>query len=184
MTKRHIIKIIQNDDWMMDVLKAAKTLTLPDWWIGAGFVRNKVWDVLHGYKTRTPLHDIDVIYFDPGETKESQEKVYEKRLQKLLPNIPWSVKNQARMQKIKHDKPYKNAADGMAHWVETATCIGVKLDESNKAVIAAPHGIADLVSLKLRSVSGQKKVFEKRLKDKNWLAKWPRLTIINSASDS
>ena len=40
---------------MMDLLKGAKSLNLPDWWICAGFVRSKIWDVLHGFDERTTI---------------------------------------------------------------------------------------------------------------------------------
>ena len=35
---------------MMNVLNEANKLNLPDWVIGAGFLRNKVWDYLHDIK--------------------------------------------------------------------------------------------------------------------------------------
>ncbi len=35
-TEQHIIRLIENDEWMMDVLQLAKSLELPDWWICAG----------------------------------------------------------------------------------------------------------------------------------------------------
>src|SRR3990167_2279381 len=73
MTEKDIIHIIREDEWMMSVLRIAEGLHLPDWWIGAGFVRSKVWDHLHGYKERTPLPDVDIIYFD--KTIFSQEKL-------------------------------------------------------------------------------------------------------------
>lgn len=41
------IKIIQNDKWMIQVLKIVRDLKLNDSWIGAGFVRNKIWDKKH-----------------------------------------------------------------------------------------------------------------------------------------
>ena len=63
-TEQDIIKLIQNDTWMMGILQTAKSLQLPDWWICAGFVRSKIWDVLHGYEVRTLTPDIDIIYFD------------------------------------------------------------------------------------------------------------------------
>ena len=62
MTEQDILKIIENDKWMMDILHVAQKLNLPDWMIGAGFVRNKVWDYLHGYKNEKVLtRDIDFI---------------------------------------------------------------------------------------------------------------------------
>lgn len=40
--KKELIDIIQNDGWMIDILKTVRNLDLNDCWIGAGFVRNKI----------------------------------------------------------------------------------------------------------------------------------------------
>ena len=37
-TEKDIITIIQQDIWMMNLLKAVSSLNLPDWWICAGFL--------------------------------------------------------------------------------------------------------------------------------------------------
>lgn len=34
MTRKDILTIVANDQWMMDVLNAAQTLDMPDWWMG------------------------------------------------------------------------------------------------------------------------------------------------------
>jgi uncharacterized protein len=70
---------------MMEILKATSSLNLPDWWICAGFVRAKIWDVLHDFDERTPTPDIDVIYYDSINIDEKTEKQYEKGLKKILP---------------------------------------------------------------------------------------------------
>ena len=71
--------IIQNDQEMLRILKIVQSLNLPDWWICAGFIRNKIWDVLHGYPSDTPLNDIDIIYFDPVDTSiETEENLNKK----------------------------------------------------------------------------------------------------------
>lgn len=80
-----ILSIIRTDDWMMDVLKTVKQLKLHDWWVCAGFVRSKIWDTLHHFNDRTPLPDIDVIYYDEGDIKESVEKEWEVFLKKIAP---------------------------------------------------------------------------------------------------
>lgn len=89
-----IVTAIKQDKWMMNLLKAVKTLDLPDWWICAGFVRSKIWDVNHNYSARTPLSDIDVIYFDSANVDKLEEKKIEADLKTLVSHIPWSVKNQ------------------------------------------------------------------------------------------
>ncbi len=68
-----VIFLIEKDTWMMDVLKYAKSLNLPDWWICAGFVRSKIWDTVHGFKEKTSLPDVDVIYFDAFASSNQPE---------------------------------------------------------------------------------------------------------------
>ncbi len=95
--KEDVIKLIHSDEKMMEIIKAASSLDLPDWWICAGFVRSKIWDTLHGFNDRTKTPDVDVIYFDNTNIDENVEKGLEGSLKHLMPDIPWSVKNQARM---------------------------------------------------------------------------------------
>lgn len=184
-TREDIKSLIQEDKWMMDILKVAHQLELPDWWICAGFVRSKIWDTLHGYIERTPLADIDVIYFDPNKKEESEEKKWEDQLQCLLPNIPWSVKNQARMHKINNLPPYISSVDGIANFPETVTAIGVKLDEQNEIVLVAPHGIADILQMSVNPVprfatnKDLLEVYEQRIQNKNWLTIWPNVRIVS-----
>ena len=89
------IEIIANDPYIMSILKVVEQVNMKDSWVCAGLLRNKVWDVLHN--TKTPINDIDVIYFDGTDTSKDKEKHLEKILDGLMPNQPWSVKNQARM---------------------------------------------------------------------------------------
>jgi len=47
-----------------DVLRAARELGLPDWWIGSGFVRTAVWDAMYDKADKMVPPDVDVIYLD------------------------------------------------------------------------------------------------------------------------
>lgn len=194
MNTEDIIELIKNDPWMMDLLKIVKQLSLPDWWIGAGFVRGKVWDILHDYAKRTPLPDIDVIYFDKKDFSEDEmekettkaEAKYEKLLKKSHPEINWSVTNQARMHVFHSDLPYRNSKEALAQWVETATCVGVHLDNNDKLVLIAPQDIHDLVNLIVQPTPTFRKnpvLFKKRLKEKEWLKKWPKLKVVTKKND-
>ena len=87
-------QIVAAAPWHMAALSAVASLDRQDIWIGAGFLRNLVWDRLHDFPEATPLIDIDVIYFDPENTGKSDERTLEARLGTILP-APWSVKNQA-----------------------------------------------------------------------------------------
>lgn len=163
---------------MMEVLRAAQSVGLPDWMIGAGFIRNKVWDHLHGYAERTPLADIDLIYFDPSDLDEKREKEYDARLVEII-DAPWSTKNQARMHSVNNNQPYSSSEEALAHWIETPTCTAVKLLEDGTLRLIAPHGIEDLVSLVVRPspLSGDSSIYAERIARKKWEEKWPRLHI-------
>ena len=182
MNEEDILTLIENDSWMMKVLQIASELNLPDWMVGAGFVRNKVWDYLHGFENSVvPTNDIDLIYFDPENINEEQEKEFDKILKEKL-DINWSCKNQARMHTKHGDAPYKNTEDALANWVETATAVAVRI-EDGELKLFAPHGIDDLVNLILRptpkfSVPELLSVFKERIEKKGWLKQYPKLKVV------
>ncbi|MDI2588483.1 nucleotidyltransferase family protein [Psychrobacillus sp. NEAU-3TGS] len=184
--EEELIRIIEEDEWMISLLRAARVLNLPDWWICAGFVRSKIWDVLHGFEERTPLTDIDVIYFDPTNIKEDEEKKLEEHLRDLVPSIPWSVKNQARMHVINGFPPYTSATEGIANFPETATALGVKLDDQDKVILTAPHGITDVVHQQVKptphflTTEELNAVYKGRVQKKDWKKTWSKLEIFHS----
>ena len=182
MTKEDILDLIKNDQWMMDILRAARSLYLPDWMIGAGFVRNKVWDHLHGYQNKeVPTADIDLIYFDSNNLSEEQEKEYDVQLGKMIP-VKWSSKNQARMhEKHGRKEAYKNTEEALSEWVETATCVAIRLEEDDTLSLFAPHGTEDLTNLIVRpspTFINDIDIFWERVKNKDWEKKWPKLEVI------
>lgn len=182
-SEQDLIRLVQQDDWMMDILHAAKTLHLPDWWVCAGFVRSKIWDVLHGFAERTPLPDVDVVYFDPGNLDEAAEKELERKLYAIRPNVPWSVKNEARMHMINQMPPFISSTDAIANFTETATALGLTLDEQDRVRLTAPHGIEDAVNLVVRPTPyymqspDRARIYEKRVSKKRWSETWPRVVI-------
>lgn len=177
MTEQDILNLIREDEWMMNVLKTAQSLNLPDWMIGAGFVRNKVWDFLQKSKTRHIGEDVDLVYFDSLDTNEETEKKYEAALRNKF-DANWSVKNQARMHVINGDKPYGSSEHAIAHWPETPTCIAVFLEEKNNLKLVAPHGIDDLIHLQARpSPLVKHERYMQRMNKKNWKSMWPDLII-------
>jgi uncharacterized protein len=185
LNEQKVIEWITEDQWMMDILKAAKSLDLPDWWVCAGFVRSKIWDTLHNFSERTPIPDIDLIYFDPINLDEGEEKSYEQILNTRLPNIPWSVKNEARMHIRNNMPPYTSSVDAMSKFPETATALGVKIDEHNQVRLAAPCGILDVVNLEVKPtpyfINNPERIgiYETRLLQKNWQSKWENLTVFH-----
>src|SRR5690625_3735663 len=107
--EKQLIELIKHDTHIMAILKAVEKLNLNDAWVSAGLIRNKVWDTLH--HITTPFNDIDVIYFNTSDTSLEKEKQLEAKLGVLLPNQPWSVKNQARMHVKSGFDPFTSSYD-------------------------------------------------------------------------
>jgi uncharacterized protein len=183
--EKDIIRLIKEDKWMMDILRAVKSLNLPDWWVCAGFVRSKIWDTLHGFKERTPIPDIDVIYFDDTNVEELEEKRLEIRLRNILPNIPWSVKNEARMHVVNNIPPYSSSVDAISKFPETATSLGVKLDEKGDIILVAPWGVDDVINLEVKPTPYFKEskelsqIYEERITKKNWKDIWYKVKVFH-----
>lgn len=155
MSESDILSLISADPWMMRVIDmAARTAAehgLPDWMIGAGFVRNRVWDHIHGYRRdKVPTADIDLIYFDPARADRAAQAADE-ALSKALTEktgIPWEVVNQSythAWHTWRNGEPYASATDAIARWPETATCIAVSRPARGALRLHAPLGIDDLV---------------------------------------
>lgn len=171
--------IISDDPTRWRLLHLVHSLRLPDCWIGAGFVRNAVWDHLHG-RISSPLStDVDVIWFDSSRCTPSDDRHLEAALRNLDPTVRWSVKNQARMHIQNGDKPYKSTTDAMRYWPETATAVAVRLGEDNVCQVAAPLGLDDLFRLIIRPgsrfVLEKHMVYQERFRSRDWLTTWPLL---------
>ncbi|XXM72463.1 nucleotidyltransferase family protein [Lysinibacillus sphaericus] len=182
-TEKDIINLIQSDEKMMEILRAASRLNLPDWWICAGFVRSKIWDELHGFANRTETPDVDVIYFDESSLEEETEKRLEAALRDMLPEVPWSVKNEARMHVVNDLSPYESSEDAISKFPETATALGAKLDSNQHLILTAPWGVDDVLNMEVRptpyfnETHQRAVIYEERITKKNWKSIWPEIKV-------
>jgi uncharacterized protein len=175
-----VLAAIAGDPMRMELLEAVRSLALPDCAIGAGFVRNRVWDVAHG-NAETPLADVDVLFHDPSDVSREREELLEQELGRLA-NAPWSVKNQARMHLRNGDRPYRSTEDAISFWLETPTCVAVKLSAAGELELIAPYGVDDLVTMIVRPTPrGREKpeAYRDRVRAKQWQRTWPKLVLLD-----
>lgn len=175
-------QLIAADAYRLSLLQAVRSLALPDAWIGAGCVRNAVWDALHGRPATAPHSDIDVIWFDPAACSPEQDLALEAELTMACPGPQWSVRNQARMHLRNGDAPYASATDALRYWPETATAVAVRLTREDRIEIAAPLGLQDLWQGLLRPAGAfatdKQAQFAARVDGRGWLARWPQLRVV------
>lgn len=179
--RNELIDIITKDELIIKTLTIVKNLKLNDCWVGTGFIRNKVWDILHKKKT-IKFNDIDVVFFDETNISEKLEKEIEQQLTEIDPKIKWSVKNQARMHFRNNHLKYINTENAISYWPETATAIAVRLNLNDKIEILAPYGLNDLFNLIVKPTPNfDLIVFQKRVNEKEWKKQWKNLKLNNNS---
>jgi len=175
---------------LMAALLAARSLGLNAWCIGAGAVRNCVWDHLHHIQRVDPASDVDLVYFD-AQAQPGEDHALRARLAAMLPDVSWDVTNQAHVHQW-YEQAYGRPVDalaslegGIATWPEYATCVGLTLNADDTLDVIAPHGLGDLFALRLRHnpCRAPQEVFAQRVASKGWLRKWPGLMICESAAE-
>ena len=172
--------ILRGEPLLMAMLGAVRTINLPDCWIAAGTIRSAVWDMLHGWPVSTDWADVDVLFFDAGDVARDRESAAEAELSRLCTGPNWEVRNQARMHSKVGNPPYCDTEDGLRHFAETPTAVGVRL-VGDQIDILAPHGLDDLFSLTVRPTATDDRnmaYYRARMATKNWPGRWPKVRVL------
>lgn len=175
-------RLLSDDAIRMQALYAVRALKLSDGWIGAGFVRDAVWDSLHGYGQRPVSGDVDVVWHDAERCDPAQDCALEEKLRQHACVFNWSVRNQARMHQRNGDVPYLSTENALRYWPETATAVAVRAAGPERIEIIAPYGLSDLFELRLRPTPPFEReklaVFSQRVAAKRWRERYPLLQLI------
>jgi hypothetical protein len=123
-----------------------------------------------------------VIFFDASDVRRERDAHIEGDLAAAYPDVPWSVRNQARMHARNGDAPYADTADALRHWPERCTAIAARA-AANGVELLAPFGVGDLVALIVRptpAFARKMNIYLERLGEKNWQARWPDLKVMEA----
>lgn len=183
--QRQLVLHALDTPWFMQALVAVRELGLPSWCIGAGAVRNMVWDKLHGHSTPSSLADIDVAHFDPHDLTARRDMELQARLIRRLPEVPWEVTNQAGVHQWFETSfghavpPLHSLEEAVASWPEYATAVGVWLSDEGSIEVIAPHGLDDLFALVIRRnpVRVSLDTYRQRVAQKNYTQRWPSVRV-------
>lgn len=177
-----VYEFVLDDPFRRSVIEAGRSIGLPDGAIGAGFVRQPMWDHLHDFLPTEKFADIDVLYFDASDLTLESELQFEQELARHLPGVPWEVTNQARMHLKNGDSAYRDTADAIAHWLETPTAVAMRLTTRSAGSLIAPFGIDDLLAIQIKPTPAgirRREACRNRLRQKDWHLRWPRVRMFD-----
>ncbi len=123
---------------------------LPDAWVGAGVVRDLVWDTKFGAGfDASRVSDVDVIFFDSTDLSRERDEAARARLQDMRPDVRWDVKNQAAVH-LWYPKRFgmvvpalSSIEEAVGTWPETATAVAIRRSRGAGLEIIAPLGLDD-----------------------------------------
>lgn len=182
--EHRLLHIVRDTAWLMRALAAARALGLDSWCIGAGAIRNTVWDHLLRRDTPSYLADVDVAYFAPTEAPGAERR-HQAFLERECPDIPWEVTNQAHVH-LWFERHFGHAVaplvsldDAVASWPEYATSVAVTLDGETLRVIA-PLGLEDLFAMRVRRNPARVSLdtYRARTASKRYRERWPGVEVM------
>lgn len=185
--ERHVLleEIVRATPPLMRVLRTVEALALPDWMVFSGAVYQPVLNHLTGRPPDYGIKDYDVGYFDLSDLSYEAEDVVIRRVAAAFGEPLRSrveLRNQARVHLWFEEKfgeaytPLGFTAEALERFASPMFAVGVRLDCGDRLHIAAPFGLADLFSLRLRpNPLRRNNGFERAAVSAT--RRWPEITI-------
>jgi uncharacterized protein len=179
--------VLEKSRWFMAALADAAAVSAPEWWIGAGVIRDLVWDEQFGEGLDlTKVRDVDLVFFDPTDLSPARDQEVEAALQARAPAVPWDAKNQAAVHLWYPDRfglavgPIASISEAVATWPEFAACVAVTLSEHGDLQVLAPYGLDDLLDGVWRCNPKRvtREEYLRRLRRKDPVRRWPGVRVL------
>ena len=175
--KMEIKRILNANFRINQIINSFAGINEEELYLTGGALRNAIWNNLHGFDDGYELEDCDIIFYNPNRIDKSYEKLIEQKLNLLNPIINWSVKNQARMHLKNGHLPYNSIEDALKAFPDTVSAVAI--DKYWNTI--APYGLSDLFNLSINETNychiNEIGTFNKRVVEKDWLTKWPKLKL-------
>lgn len=177
---------LERNQTLLEVLRRAATMKLPEWYLAAGAITQTVWNMVTEKPPGHGIDDYDLIYFDDSDLSWEAEDITIQAGAEVFADLPTRVKirNQARVHLWYAEKsgspcPQHESTEGaILTWLSGTALFGVRLLEGGDWKVFAPWGFTDILNLTVRPnpISGNKAIYEK--KTERWQRIWPGLTVI------
>jgi hypothetical protein len=179
-------EIVRASPTLMTVLRTLRELELPDMLVMSGAVYQTAWNALTGRPLDYGIKDYDVGYFDPDSSYDAEDVVirrvaasFDEPLRSAV-----EVRNQARVHVWfashfghPYGSPLTHTAEALTRFVCPAFAVGVRLAADDQIRVAAPFGLEDVFTMRLRPNRRVPVSPDWHRVVASVAARWPELTI-------
>ncbi|MGW0805503.1 nucleotidyltransferase family protein [Nonomuraea sp. NPDC002799] len=176
--------VLDGNPALTAVLRQARALDLPGWWVAAGAVAQTIWNHVTGRAPEHGIKDYDLIYYDSTDLSWEAEDRAIRAGREVFGDVPVEIRNEARVHLWYERRfgvpcpPYVSAEDAIGSFPATACCLGVRLTGSGAWRLHAPYGVADAFDLVVRPNPRQAPRHVYEAKAERWAGTWPELTVL------
>ncbi len=180
-----LVAILRATPGLMQVMRTARDLDLPDWMIFSGAIYQPVWNHLTGRDPAYGIKDYDLVYFDASDLSyEAEDAVIRRVAAAFQPPLRQlvEVRNQARVHLWFEGKfgeayaPLSHTAEAIARFTSPAFCVGARLEADDAINVEAPYGLEDLFAMRIRHNPARRTAGLIRTAV-NAQGRWPELTM-------
>ena len=168
----------------MQALQQMRDFGLPDSWIVSGAVYNSVWNALTGKPSGYGIKDIDLFYFDPDLSWESEDRVIQRAAQHFTGRLHVEVRNQARVhlwyqQRFGHPvSPLRCCEDSLDRFASQTHAVAVRLNTQDELEIRAPFGLRAIFELRMVPNTSMLNRQTHEAKSARCKSIWPEIEVI------
>jgi uncharacterized protein len=178
-------QIVQATPALMQVMRTARRLNLPDWLVFSGAIYQPVLNHLTGRPPDYGIRDYDLAYFDGSDLSYEAEDAVIRRVWVAFDEPLRSmveVRNQARVHlwfEAKFGEPYTPlscTAEALERFTSASFAVAARLEPDDRLHIEAPFGLRDLFALRLRPNPWRRTAGFARTCE-NVRRRWPELVV-------
>jgi len=182
--RRALFEIVRSSNVLIHSMRLARSLGLPDWWMVSGAIYGQVWNHLTERPEMHGVKDIDLFYFDPDTSYDSENEQIQRAAGLFPAHPPVELRNQARVPlwyPQHFGRPYpqiQSSAEAIDHFASCTHCVGLRLEADDQLTLYAPFGLDDIFAFRLTPNTKLENRETHETKAMRQIGHWPELTLV------
>jgi uncharacterized protein len=186
------LRLVELNPTVVEIVRRAATLGLPDTWVVSGCLFQTVWNVLAGESPTRAIKDYDLFYFDSADSSEESEERANRSAAELFADLGCAVdvRNQARVHTwyaqefgVEGYPRLERSTDGVDNFLAVCCMVAIRRTKAGTLDLYAPFGVDDVLDRVMRPnpwyPNAPRDCYNR--KAERWRAMWPDLRVAPAA---